>query len=201
MIPTVGPQLVYPPDGMTFFGGPFTFSWNRFAGALLYHLQSSDDSLFQTNLFLNDSTLADTSRWSIPTDSMFSSPYGGGYYWRVRARTTTGWSAWSAPWMYVLSPCEVPESQTVPLEFSLHQSYPNPFNPSTTIRYALPHRTHVMLTVFNTLGQHVATLVNGEVEAGYHEVRFDASGLASGVYFYRLQTGDFVATKRLIVLR
>ena len=89
----------------------------------------------------------------------------------------------------------------VPASFALAQNYPNPFNPSTTIRYALARRTDVKLTVFNTLGQLVVILVNGEVEAGYHEVQFDGAALASGVYFYRLQAGDFVETKRLMVLK
>ena len=84
---------------------------------------------------------------------------------------------------------------------TLSQNYPNPFNPSTTIRYGLPSRSHVTLSIFNTLGQQVATLVEGEMEAGYHEVQFDASGLASGVYLYRLQAGDFVQTKRLLLLK
>jgi hypothetical protein len=103
-----------------------------------------------------------------------------------------------------------------PVTFSLGQNYPNPFNPSTTIRYGLPQRSHVELTVFNTLGQQVAALVQGEEDAGYHEVRFDAGGLSSGVYFYRLQVrapayalpedsksgaGSFVETKKLIVIR
>jgi hypothetical protein len=79
--------------------------------------------------------------------------------------------------------------------------YPNPFNPTTTIRYALPHRSHVTLTVFNTLGQQVATLVDREVEAGYNEVQLDAAGLASGVNFYRLLVGDFVQTKKLCIVR
>jgi hypothetical protein len=94
-----------------------------------------------------------------------------------------------------------PSVGEAPQVFSLAQNYPNPFNPSTTIRYALPNRAHVTLTVFSTLGQQVATLVNENQEAGYHDVRFDGSGLASGVYFYRIQAGDFVQTKRLLILR
>jgi hypothetical protein len=88
-----------------------------------------------------------------------------------------------------------------PLAFGLYQNYPNPFNPSTTIRYGLPSRSHVTLAVFNTLGQRVAQLVNGDVEAGHHDVQFDAAELSSGVYFYRLRAGDFVETKRLLLLR
>jgi formylglycine-generating enzyme len=91
--------------------------------------------------------------------------------------------------------------RVIPLTFSLDQNYPNPFNPSTTIRYAVPVRSHVTLTIFNTIGQQVATLVQGEQEAGYHEVRFEASGLASGVYLYRMQAGDFVQTRKLVLLQ
>jgi hypothetical protein len=95
----------------------------------------------------------------------------------------------------------VAERGEVPTEFVLQQNYPNPFNPSTTIQYALPSRSQVTLTVFNTLGQIVRELVNGDIGAGYHEVQFDATGLASGVYFYRMRAGDFVETKRLLLLR
>ncbi|RPH33331.1 T9SS C-terminal target domain-containing protein, partial [bacterium] len=79
--------------------------------------------------------------------------------------------------------------------------YPNPFNPTTTIRYALPHRSHVLITAFNPLGQQVAQLVEAEVEAGYHEVQFNATNLASGVYFYRMQAGTFTDTRKLLLVR
>lgn len=93
------------------------------------------------------------------------------------------------------------QRQGIPQEIALMQNYPNPFNPSTTIRYALPQRTYVSLIVHNALGQKVAVLQNGEQEAGYHEMKFEGSNLASGMYFYRLQAGSFVRTKRLLLLR
>jgi hypothetical protein len=86
-------------------------------------------------------------------------------------------------------------------DFALSQNYPNPFNPGTTIRYDLPRRSMVSLAVYNTLGQKVATLVQETQGPGDHEVKFNGSGLASGVYFFRLQAGDFVSTKKMLVLK
>jgi hypothetical protein len=89
----------------------------------------------------------------------------------------------------------------IPDKLTLQQNYPNPFNPSTIIRYGLPAKTALTLVVYNMLGQEVATLVNGEQEAGFHEVRFDGSGLASGVYFYRLRAGMSVRTEKFLLLK
>ena len=83
--------------------------------------------------------------------------------------------------------------------FTLEQNYPNPFNPSTTIGYSLPSSAHVRLTVYNVLGQVVSELVNEEQFAGWKEVRWDASHYPSGVYFYRLRAGKFMAMKKMIL--
>ncbi len=89
----------------------------------------------------------------------------------------------------------------VPYQFLLSQNYPNPFNPSTTIRYAIPVRAHVRLSVFDLLGREVITLVDEVKSAGSYSARFDGSGLTSGVYFYRLQAGQFLEAKRLVLLK
>jgi hypothetical protein len=96
---------------------------------------------------------------------------------------------------------DAPGASQLGESFALSQNYPNPFNPSTTIGYSLPGRSTVTLTVFNILGQQIAQLVNGEMGPGYHEVRFDASGLASGIYLYRIQAGDLTLARRLAVMR
>lgn len=86
-------------------------------------------------------------------------------------------------------------------EFSLSQNYPNPFNPTTAISYQVSAVSQVSLQVFDILGKKVTTLVNEKKSAGTYTVQFDASGLASGVYLYRLTAGDFVQTRKMILLR
>lgn len=89
----------------------------------------------------------------------------------------------------------------LPENFLLHQNYPNPFNPTTTIRYELPKASYVRLEIFNMLGQQVATLVDGERQAGVYAAEFNALNLSSGTYFYKLQAGGFADVKRLMLLK
>ncbi len=93
------------------------------------------------------------------------------------------------------------EHSTLPKEFALAQNYPNPFNPSTVIAYQLPTASDVRLELFDVLGRKVATLVNARQAAGYYNVVLNANNLATGIYFYRLQAGNFVQTKKMILLK
>lgn len=93
------------------------------------------------------------------------------------------------------------EVEDVVGEYQLSQNYPNPFNPSTNINFTLPLTSNVQLTVFNLLGQKVATLIDGRMNAGQHVARFDARGLASGVYFYQLKAGDFTMQRRMTLIK
>jgi hypothetical protein len=97
----------------------------------------------------------------------------------------------------------VPTITPVPIvtAYALEQNYPNPFNPNTTIQYELPNASEVRLTVFNVLGQEAVTLVNETKPAGIHTVQLDGSRLASGLYFYRLQAGQYVEMKKLVLLK
>jgi hypothetical protein len=93
------------------------------------------------------------------------------------------------------------DSSPKPTRFELAQNYPNPFNPTTTIRYQLPTATTVKLSVFDMLGRELATLVNARQPAGMYQVNFDARGLASGVYLYRLTTPEFTETKKMMLVK
>ena len=88
-----------------------------------------------------------------------------------------------------------------PSKFELSQNYPNPFNPNTTIRFTIPESGHVKLTIYNLLGEQVTELVNEIEEAGVHTVNFDAGNLNSGVYLYKIETGDFVQTKKMTLIK
>jgi hypothetical protein len=89
----------------------------------------------------------------------------------------------------------------LPGAYSLDQNYPNPFNPSTTIRFALKEKSLVRLAVFNSIGEETAVLLNEEKDAGDHEINFNAHKLMSGVYFYELRAGDFVKTKKMLLIK
>jgi hypothetical protein len=101
----------------------------------------------------------------------------------------------------VLPPLNLKSNTTIADLFTLRQNHPNPFNPITTIEYQLPQVGQVDLSIYTILGQKVATLVSKKQPAGTYEIEWDASGLASGIYLYRLETGDFSQTKKLILLK
>ncbi|HCY75790.1 MAG TPA: hypothetical protein DHV28_07695 [Ignavibacteriales bacterium] len=112
----------------------------------------------------------------------------------------TGNNVWRRPLSEILTAINDPAVERVN-RFYLEQNYPNPFNPSTKIQYAVSSNQLVTLKVYNVLGKEIATLVNEEKSAGNYEIEFNASHLSSGIYFYRLQTGDFVETRKMTLMK
>ena len=120
-------------------------------------------------------------------------------HYRLKQIDLDGATHYSDP-VSVLVPTEVSESD-VPSTFALEQNYPNPFNPSTVIRYSIPHGSHVRLIVYNIIGQEVARLVDQQQQPGHYAVLFQAEGLASGIYFYSLQSQEGRVIRKLTLVR
>jgi len=133
----------------------------------------------------------------------------GDYYWRVRSENLGGASAYSTARLFTTGTQTGVEeiAGALPEQFELFQNYPNPFNPSTVIRYNIPMKAHVNITIFDVLGRAVATLVDEVQAASSYKVDWNATGMSSGMYFYRIHarsqdgSGDFTATKKLLLMR
>jgi hypothetical protein len=103
---------------------------------------------------------------------------------------------------FEFDPSGIIEEQTpLPRKFALHQNYPNPFNPVTTISFDIPQACRVKLELYNSLGQKLQTVINKNMAAGHHLIRFDGSGLASGLYFYKLEAGEFDGIKKMLLVK
>jgi hypothetical protein len=145
-------------------------------------------------------------RWFDPfwvNDNKFT--YGYDSFNNLIEETLQNWydSSWvnSRKDLYSYIPTDVEKIVIEPSRYNLKQNYPNPFNPSTTIKYQIPELSFVTLIVYDVLGNEVATLVNEEKPLGNYEVEFNAINLPSGIYFYRLQAGNFVETKKMILMK
>ncbi len=148
-------------------------------------------------------TLSNSKPFAFRTSSTFldsSAEKGKVYYYRIAAVDFSGnISKLSITVNAVLT--NLDEDNVLPISFSLSQNYPNPFNPSTVIQYDLPKESFVTLKVYDILGREVKTLVNEDKPAGRYKVNFDAAGLSSGIYFYRIIAGGFIETKKFVLMR
>jgi hypothetical protein len=134
------------------------------------------------------------------TVTLNTEPFQG--YFNIRADVSIdGWVYWSDLMRVNVSTGVADKNEGLPVVFALEQNYPNPFNPATTIAFHLPASSFVTLKVFNTAGQEIASLVDRQLPAGDHRTEWNASGVPSGIYFYRIQAGIYSETKKLVVLK
>jgi len=184
------PTLVYP-TGLVDTSA-VEFSWNMSDPIVLrYWFEISIDNQF-TNSFI-DSTVTDT------TYLYSNLNYGQSYWWRVKAYNAMGWGEFSEVGSIVIT--DVEDEKQLPDEFNLSQNFPNPFNPSTKINYSVPQSSQVVIKVFDVLGNEIESLVSEEKSAGTYEITWFVKSLPSGIYFYRLQAGDFVQTKKMLLMK
>jgi hypothetical protein len=136
---------------------------------------------------------------AITTGRFSSTPAGLRIWITWRSNATGNWKLYGASRLIIFNGIESREQP--PASAALLQNFPNPFNPRTVIRFSIQNTTWVQLVVYDLLGREVSTLVNGRMPAGVHSVQFDGSGLASGVYVYRLQAGGFTGARSMLLAR
>ncbi len=163
-------------------------------GYNMYRFQQINDSTFSDTLQINQELITDTTYHD--TQVQKNNVY---FYMYTVVSTDFKESHFSAP-VSVTALTGLEKGEALPKHFALGQNYPNPFNPTTVIPYALPHAAHVRLTVYDLLGRKVATLVDKMQQAGRYRIRWDASKVSSGVYFYLIRAGKFSRVRKMILL-
>lgn len=187
-------QLLTPVAGEATDVNPELF-WAELPTADQYDVEIATDASFSDETMRISTTVADTFYTFQETEL-------GEYFWRVRGVNEAGDGSWSDTETFMISVINSnEENDELPREVVLKQNFPNPFNPSTVIRYELPITGDVRLEVYDMLGRRVATLVDAQKQAGRHEVSFDASDLASGVYMYRLRASGTVLTRQFTLIK
>ena len=191
-LPTV-PQLVSATPTYPNRADYITLKWRKLQDVDQYYVQLSKDQTFAT--VLKASATTDTVR------NISGLTQGDKYYWRVQAKNFVGTGPWSEVWNFVASVQTDVEESAIPTEYFIGQNYPNPFNPTTKIKFALPKTSQTKIVICDLLGRELQTLVNKELEMGYHEIMIDGNNFTSGVYFYRIQAGDFIQTRKMILTK
>jgi hypothetical protein len=194
-------QLSSPPDNANLGSDTVRLCWNASSPAVIqYWLEYATDSLFSRPTV--DSSLTDTAHVILGVES------GTIYWWKVKAGNSSGWGPFSEVHRFRAIFTGVKVDNAVPTNFALFQNYPNPFNPLTIIKYTIAGAggsglgaRNTSLVVYDVLGREVAVLVNERKQPGHYEMIFDGSRLSSGVYFYRMEAGTFVSTRKLLLVR
>ncbi|HAX47943.1 MAG TPA: hypothetical protein DCX92_03070, partial [Bacteroidetes bacterium] len=158
-----------------------------------------NDSLFNTTLL--DSTIT-PSQFVVPSGLLSGSSV---YFWRVRGYNVGGFGPWSVTWRFTTQIIGIePISEVVPQSFRLYDNFPNPFNPVTSINFDIPAGTpggNTKLTIYDLTGRVIAVLADAELRPGKYSVKWNAANYASGVYFYRLESGSYRDIKKMVVVK
>jgi hypothetical protein len=175
------------------------FTWEKAPYASTYEYQIASDKNFGT-VYWDTTNVSDTV-------SMYYGTVTSTFYWRVRGSNIAGTGPWSETMTVSTVTGTDRINKAIPVVYELYQNYPNPFNPSSKIRYALPFNSNVKIEIYNVLGQKVKELLNTQKNAGYYEVNFNTTGLASGVYLYMLYAkstdgkSEYRDTKKMVLLK
>lgn len=193
------PVLVSPLNNSNNISLTPTLIWNSISAVINYRLQLSVDSNF-TSFVLLDSIL--TQNYRFIQSGLLSN--NTKYYWRVSAKNSYGWGAYSTIWNFKTELISVIQNYNggLPEVFKVYDNFPNPFNPVTKIRFDLPKNSKIKINIYDLNGREISQPVNSNLKAGYYEVLWDASGLASGIYFCQLSVDNIQYTiKRMVLIK
>jgi len=196
----IAPTLISPPDAATGQSITPLLTWSLISGASNYGVNVARDPNFTIVVF-NVTNLV-SPQFLVPSGTPLLN--NTTYFWRANARNGLGTGPWSLVRFFTTAMVGIINNHEIPLTFNLYQNYPNPFNPVTKIRFDLPDIENVSalkLTIYDIKGEKVTDLLNTEYIAGKWEVDFDASNLASGIYFYSIETGPYVQTNKMILIK
>lgn len=195
-IPAV-PTLISPPNASTGNSITPTLDWSDVSGASTYGVMLSNDPNFQTSL-INVTGLT-SSQYSVPLGVLNS---GGVYFWKANAKNGIGTSNYTSIWFFqcLLVGLNSAGSE-IPASFKLYDNYPNPFNPSTTIKFDVPKTSNIKLLIYNQIGQVVANPLDNKLEGGKYTYTFDGSNLSSGIYYCQLSTDGFKDIKKMLLVK
>jgi uncharacterized lipoprotein YddW (UPF0748 family) len=191
------PSLLYPAHATTNVPLNVTLKWKKNINATSYRLQIDNFNAFKTDPGYG--ILVDT----ILTDTLYNFNNllpKKNYFWRLKAYNSLGESDWSTAFGFqTTSATSIDDLKQY--AYNLWQNYPNPFNPTTAITYSIAKTSNVKLIIYNSLGQIVTTLVNEQQKAGIYKINFSANNLSSGVYFYKLQADNYLAIKKMLLIK
>ncbi len=196
----VAPSLISPSNAAVGISPTPLMEWGAVNNAFDYRIQISNDPNFGS-FAVNEAGITDA-EYQVPGGVLNGNTV---YFWRVNARNGMGTSPFSGIFFFTTTMTGVVNvSSEIPGRYGLYNNYPNPFNPTTKIKFDIPasnKSSNVRLTVFDASGREVSTLINSQIAPGSYEFQFSANNLTSGVYFYRLSTDNFVDTKKMILLK
>ena len=191
------PNLVAPPNNSTNQPPAVFLDWDSLAAANSYRIQLATDSLFNLISFDTNGVIPSF----LQMNPGILSP-NGKYYWRVSATNLAGTGYWSAVWNFRINATGIFQySNGTPKEFKLYNNYPNPFNPATIIKFDVPKKSFIKIKIYDITGKEISNLVNMEMEPGGYEISWNGTNYASGVYFYKIETGDYIKVMKMMLIK
>ncbi len=193
----IAPTLVSPPNNSLEVSLTPTLEWIDIPNAFDYRVQLTNDPNFATTL-VNVAGIV-PNQYQVPSGIL---NLGTVYFWRVNARSGMGTSPFSTIWFFTTVVTGVTQtSSEIPAEYMLYNNYPNPFNPATKIKFDIPKGGFVKLTVYDAIGREIEELISKELSPGSYETAWNADGYTSGIYFYRLETRNYIDTKKMMLIK